>query len=51
MNVLLETVKTLRREAFEKLRSVELIKKKQIESYFEPGLQGCRGLGRQRGRV
>ncbi|WP_459904114.1 hypothetical protein, partial [Desulfosarcina cetonica] len=34
MNVLLETVKSFRREAFEKLKSVEQVKKRQIEDYF-----------------
>ncbi|MDM8540061.1 methyl-accepting chemotaxis protein [Desulfococcaceae bacterium HSG9] len=34
MSVLLETVKTLRREAFEKLKSVERIKRSRIEKYF-----------------
>ena len=34
MSVLLETVNTLRREAFNKLKAVQMIKKKQIEDFF-----------------
>ena len=35
MNVLAETVNTLRREAFAKLKSVERIQKQKIEQYFQ----------------
>jgi len=34
MNILLETVKTLRQESFDQLKTVRTIKKKQIENYF-----------------
>jgi methyl-accepting chemotaxis protein len=34
MNILLETVKTLRQESFDQLKAVRTIKQKQIENYF-----------------
>ena len=39
MGVLVETVGTLRKEAFDKLRAIQTIKKNQIESYFDQRLK------------
>jgi methyl-accepting chemotaxis protein len=44
MNVLLETVKVLRQEAYDQLRSVLTIKKGQVEAYFADRLGDVRAL-------
>jgi methyl-accepting chemotaxis protein len=44
MNTLLETVKALRQEAFDQLRSVLTLKKGQIEGYFSDRVSDARAL-------
>jgi methyl-accepting chemotaxis protein len=44
LNVLVETVKVLRQEAFDQLRSVRTIKEGQIEDYFAGRLVDIKGL-------
>ena len=44
MNILLETVKTLRQKAFDQLTAVRTIKKGQIEDYFSARLSDVRAL-------
>ena len=44
MNILLETVKTLRQESFDQLKAVRTIKQKQIENYFATRLTDVSAL-------
>ncbi|MFH1154414.1 MAG: cache domain-containing protein, partial [Pseudomonadota bacterium] len=48
MRVLVETVATLRQEAFAKLEAVQMIKKHQIEGYFQDRLEDIRALSKSR---